>query len=253
MTYRMGLNVQMGCVPWTPAALPGIDLWLRADKGIELTSGKVSTWYDYSGSAHHVTQSDGPTRPTLVEAIIGGHSVVRFVGVQKLLSANVDWTDTANCTIFLVTACNEPLGLYAVTKGAPGTLEDISILLNYNVARRVTLLSKHSSDSRYYTISEDNAMPTNGTAFVFSGTIDQSQSSQAEFAAWVNGAPLTWIGGTWSDTNSNFTNSAYMIPASGGAGYIDIAEVIVCKTNLSTAVRREVEGYISRRYGITVV
>jgi len=59
----------IGMISWMQAALPGgvsgVQLWLRADKGISVSSGSsVSQWDDQSGNGWDATQSNGTYQPT---------------------------------------------------------------------------------------------------------------------------------------------------------------------------------------------
>ncbi|MDB4993737.1 MAG: hypothetical protein JWM74_1169, partial [Myxococcaceae bacterium] len=57
-----GANGSCVAIPWTPAKLPGIALWLRADRGVTANDagvadgGGVQTWEDQSGQNNHATQ-----------------------------------------------------------------------------------------------------------------------------------------------------------------------------------------------------
>jgi len=48
---------------WTPADLPGIENWFKADTGITIVSSKVTTWQD-SLTSKTVSQSTSASRPT---------------------------------------------------------------------------------------------------------------------------------------------------------------------------------------------
>lgn len=65
--------------PITPAELPGLILWLKADALGLANNDPVSSWTDSSGSLHHAT-STGGARPTFKTAIINSLPVLRFDG-----------------------------------------------------------------------------------------------------------------------------------------------------------------------------
>jgi hypothetical protein len=66
-------------VPWTPAALPAVALWLEADWGIATAPGEaVSVWRDRSGYSNDALQPDKATAPTLALAALGSLPAVRF-------------------------------------------------------------------------------------------------------------------------------------------------------------------------------
>ena len=55
-----------GARAFTPASLPGLILWLRADLGITLAGAKVSAWADQSGNGADFAQGVDAFRPTYV-------------------------------------------------------------------------------------------------------------------------------------------------------------------------------------------
>ena len=81
---------------------PGLALWLRADVGVSLEGGAVSTWEDHSGYARHAAQSLPECRPRLVPVALGGRPVLRFDGADDHLSTAVPVEGLKGLTIFLV-------------------------------------------------------------------------------------------------------------------------------------------------------
>lgn len=70
---------------WNPLRLGSkLKCWLRADKGITLTSGAVSTWADQSGNGFDFTQSTAGKRPTV--GALGGRTNVLFDGTDDALT-----------------------------------------------------------------------------------------------------------------------------------------------------------------------
>ena len=67
---------------WTPAELPGLQLWLDASDATTITqsSGIISQWDDKSGNGNHATQSIGSSQPSYGTATINGKNVVDFGG-----------------------------------------------------------------------------------------------------------------------------------------------------------------------------
>jgi hypothetical protein len=86
-------------VPWTPALLKGVTVWLRADKGIAPDAGTaVDVWEDQSGKGHHVKQDLATARPA-VGTFANGMPAVDFVGskwmenaLTSLVAANSAYT-----------------------------------------------------------------------------------------------------------------------------------------------------------------
>lgn len=64
---------------WTPASLPGVVLWLRADMGTTLNGSNVAAWADQSGNGNDFTQATDARRPTLATGS-HGKAVLSFTG-----------------------------------------------------------------------------------------------------------------------------------------------------------------------------
>lgn len=68
--------------------------------------GTVARWEDKSGNARHVTQATLSSRPIKVEGVQGGKSVVRFDGVNDLLSTAANSPSVTGVTIYFVSKHN---------------------------------------------------------------------------------------------------------------------------------------------------
>lgn len=70
---------------WTPTALSGLALWLRADLGVTTAGGAVSAVTDQSGAGNNAAQGTGGSQPT--NTLDGGDNlpVFSFDGVADLL------------------------------------------------------------------------------------------------------------------------------------------------------------------------
>jgi hypothetical protein len=72
-------------LPFVPAMLPGLVLWVRADLGVTLNAGNVSIWADQSGLGHNLAQATAANQPLWVSAGVNGAPTVLFDGVNDLL------------------------------------------------------------------------------------------------------------------------------------------------------------------------
>jgi hypothetical protein len=66
----------------------GLSLWLNADVGVTLISGKVSQWNDQSGNNNHVTQSDASLRPTVSASSVNAKAGITFDTLLSLITTN---------------------------------------------------------------------------------------------------------------------------------------------------------------------
>ena len=86
---------------WTPADLPGLQVWLEADAITGLSdTDPVATWADLSVNGHDFVQATSGRRPLYRTGIINGLPVVRFDGTDDRLS-NTDAITYG--TVFMVT------------------------------------------------------------------------------------------------------------------------------------------------------
>lgn len=80
----------------------GLELWLRADQGIEGDGGRVATWRDSSSHGRDAIQTASNYRPRLVEGALSGKPAVVFDGEDdflKLEPLSVDFA--AGVSIFV--------------------------------------------------------------------------------------------------------------------------------------------------------
>jgi hypothetical protein len=89
-----------------PSQIPGLKLWLKADGAIWQDAARttaaaadgdpVGAWDDGSGLANHATQATSTKRPTLKLAVLNGRPVLRFDGVDDLLTTAAVVTGVAD-------------------------------------------------------------------------------------------------------------------------------------------------------------
>jgi hypothetical protein len=77
---RIAASGRQSIWSWSPANLPGLVLWLRADLGITIGTG-VSAWADQSGNGNNFTQATGSAQPSLVT--MSGRQAIRFTGASS--------------------------------------------------------------------------------------------------------------------------------------------------------------------------
>ncbi len=117
----------------SPPELPdiptdGLILWLRADKGVELSGDVVSSWHDQSSNAYEAIQTGSNARPALVTDN-EGHTFVVFDGVDDFMKLPAGFENfEAGLSLFTVArfdadACTSVLEL---SNGAE--IDDVSFL-----------------------------------------------------------------------------------------------------------------------------
>jgi hypothetical protein len=93
-----------------PQLVPGLRLWLAADKILGLAGGAaVATWSDASGRGNDATQATGTAQPTYQTAVVNGLPVVRFDGTS-------DWMNLATTDLLAATNAVGAVTFFAVAK-----------------------------------------------------------------------------------------------------------------------------------------
>lgn len=111
VTFRVQAVLSSGVAgAWTPNALSGLVLWLRADMGVTLSSGNVSSWADQSGlgdSGRNAVQATGANQPPFVSSdpsYNGQPTIGNFASGQYLQTGN--WSASYATPFTLIVAGN---------------------------------------------------------------------------------------------------------------------------------------------------
>ncbi len=87
----------------------GLLLWLRSDQGVTIESGFVSQWIDQSSHHFDAIQNQAESRPTLAVGGIGGHTALRFDGVDDFFQLPSGMADfSQGLTMFVVVNEQQP-------------------------------------------------------------------------------------------------------------------------------------------------
>lgn len=220
---------------FSPADIPGLQLWLEADKITGLNDGDpVTTWEDSSVNNNDATQATAAKKPLYKVNIVNGKPAVRF-----------DATDDILVSTFATLA--QPLTLIAVAKSrvaAPGAGKGF-VDSKSDVARALIGFSSLNNWSYFAgTAQDDGAMDANFHVFV--GVFNGASSKLV-----VDGT----VGSSANPGANSLTDGATignrpdgLVPLDG-----DIAEVLVYDSALSDANRDLVETYLGAKYGIAVI
>jgi len=247
-------------VPWTPADLDGLALWLdAADAGTlwadtnattaATNNGAVARWDDKSGfTGRHFLQDTSARRPLFVSSVTNGLSSVKFDGndmsmVSAFTNSIVTQTSAKSAHVvgILLNAATGAKGLYMTLWDARGVGESGGITgeLAYRTNTRTWISETPASVNQVAMVG----------LFQSAGTDLHATTSMR-----LNGASVTRTSGT----NGNRVNfSAGMSlgqanPANTVAsldGYL--SEVVITSNEPSTADRQKLEGYLAHKWGLT--
>ncbi|MEI7452079.1 MAG: prepilin-type N-terminal cleavage/methylation domain-containing protein [Candidatus Falkowbacteria bacterium] len=229
---------------FAPSDLASLDLWLKADAGVVTTTGDYVTAWNNQGASTGVTQSDGPSRPVLVQSVLNGKPVIRFNGSSYLDGGTTEHQIGANGeTVFIVDKTNTTGMLVGkFLYGGSG----IRWWINYWGG---VLYSNYNGDTSH---GVNRASGSFEQLSVIWNRTDLSNN------LYANGANI----GSWSLSSGDPTNGYnFLIGAGANAGgslppvtetYLngDIAEIIIYNRPLSDTERQQVESYLNTKYSI---
>lgn len=224
-------------VPTSPTqssqvALRNVQLWLRADQGITLTNGAVSSWKDvFSGRGRSLTQGTAANQPLLVTGQ-NGRAAVRFDGSNDYLQTTFPLVQSF--TVFMVYK-HIALGASSVHDivfdgGTAGTtiLQSISGALTTNLYAGSSAPTVPVIANGAYTYA----------MLQFSGATSKIRALGVDLGTGNPGS--TAAGGFTLGAQGNGARSTN----------IEVAEVIVTSAVPTTAEINAIETYFKARYGL---
>lgn len=251
------LGVATKAPAWSPAALPNLAFWVDADDAASVThsAGLVTQWADKSGSGRHAVSS-GAKRPTIGNATINGKptisSVVRGQNIwmdDPTLLANptttlavfrfrgavnlTDWPTGYRMIIGHTDAADVRNGGALFYQRYNNTWASYPF---FNSNAFADGFGTANSDTPYMASLESGLTGvTNRRAFI-SGS--QAYSAMPD-ALPAQNTRLSILAGDQRAINQTQDSAA------------DVAEVIICSSNLSDADRQIAEGYLAHKWGTT--
>ena len=249
--------------------IAGLQLWLDAADATTLydaTSGgnlvstdgaTVARWQDKSGNNRHATQSTANARPLLKTAVLNSKSVVRFDGSNDFLSVASNSGlnfGTSDFSVFICTrilrTSNNATGILSKDSFA-GTSTYKGFLVNrfdaaggYGVETRNKVSGVGPSANARW--NESNILTNTGYIFgpqrdgrvcsFFVNGLQRSSATEASAVDLTNTAALT-IAALNSFSIGQFAN-------------LDITEILIYNTALTTAQRQGVESYLNAKWAI---
>lgn len=242
---RPGLQIKTGGT-FDPTTITGLALWFKADAGlldasdapITVDGTAIKTWQDQSGNTKHAVQATGANQPLYKAGITNGKPVVRFDGSNDTLVtpavAEAGWTTGATviCAYTLKAAGNYP---FVITASNGPELRHESN-------------TKHPSFGVLGNVNAISSTDVLNTPVVVTGQFDDAANTNA---VRINGGAAT----SAAQASSLSANVAFYLASRFDAfafAQIDLAEVLVYNSSLSTGNRQSVERYLGTKYGITV-
>jgi hypothetical protein len=227
-------------VPWTPASITGLQLWLDASSSETLydatsggslvaADGAVARWQDKSGSAIHATQATSGSRPLRKTNAQNGLDVVRMDGSNDYLE--IPSTDLAtNFTMFWAFRPNTVnYTLLATTTGGGARFLVIGTTL-YN---------------DYYG-SGAATIATTGTTGT--GILRTYRRSSGTLQSWLGGVSQGTV--SFGNTLSGHTQIGRIHDQSTYNLSGDMYEVLIYNSALSDTDCSTVQSYLTAKWGL---
>ena len=227
---------------------PDLKVWLKADTGVTITDGKVSSWADVSGNNHDFYQNTILNRPNLsASTFFANHSVLNFDGTNEyILNDLINDINTEDLSIFIISSGlaqgNVRSGLFcvnAITNGLTlarsiGNLRAFRIWVNL-------VAGLHTGSQ---SVSNDTYLP-----------------NILSFKREVGIISNIYLNGILKSTNTStgynaiFTNGIARIGIAPGYQYFkgSIAEIIIFNRVLNEVEQEEVELYLMDKYAPPII
>jgi hypothetical protein len=254
VAWEMMVFISMSGAQSIPTA--GLQLWLRADVGVDTLNGTVSRWHDQSGSGNDAIQASASRQPVLVPGALNGKPVLRFDGLNDKLG----FTGTTHMTQF---------SLFLVINNHAGTAG--------NTGNVITFGANGDFNNQWYMGMDIAGSDSLGMAGGNFGWIGGSRPGLVTHDQWRN-LSVVLNQTIWNTTLQWDGNNVPLVPggsaaaisvplgdATGSGGGIggadgvpagtilakcDVAEVIVYNVALSEPVRRNIILNLATKYGL---
>lgn len=239
------------CVPWDPSFLPGVALWIRADRGVTADGGHVSTWKDLVG-AHDLAQVESAKRPTLVlgHASFNNEPATDFDGTDDVLSTSDRLDLSKGFTVAQVLRFDGWTSKYTGPFRLGTTPTSGGTLVFYSLGGILVWSMDGGGDTAYWKASP-GALTLGGTYSL----LVQYDGTDRSRRVFVNGADRTAWGsftGTWTlpAPDAFHVGVGYGGEHGATAGPMDgqIAETVVVTRVLSDDERARLDTYLRARY-----
>ncbi len=218
---------------FSPTDLPNLTLWLRADTGLTQATGGVSTWADQSGNNYDAIQITSGNRPDTVSPVeLCGKQALHFNGSTDLfLGPLIPAIGNSSVSLFVVAKPSIITGNRSIFSigGTNGMfLWHTAATLQFR--NNGQTVSAGTSSAQYYLFSARKNIGVNDSIFrngLYAGA--QGASYATAFTDTTN-----YSIGRLASLNNYFNG--------------DIAEIVLYKSALSPAERKNVENYLADKY-----
>lgn len=245
----LGIGITKTGREWSPRAIGNsLQLWVRADLGVDIVAGRVTTWNDQSGKGRHFAQATFSKQPVVTANYTGTKPAVFFDGTTRIVGSN--WslnTLTGSADVFIVAKVEQDPSTSLKGNGgcwqlaSPEGDEDRLPYINGQTRCGIFSLTNRvvgTFGANYYTQPRIVSVYSSTADWKFH--IDGVEKFNSPTNTFYSGAGLlgsTALGGDPDRTDTRMN---------GG-----IAECIIASPALTSNQRASTLKYLKSRYGIT--
>ena len=255
---------------WTPAIISGLQLWLDASdtstlfdsnvggNNVTTNSTAIGRWQDKTGNGRNFIQATSNNRPVFLTNQLNGKSVISFDGLNDVLASS---SSTTNGLLSGVSG----MSIFAVrkTKSTVSTAESTFIAYSNLTFTRLHLYvgATDSSNVSFRRIISD------GVTTVTGGNDTAAVGSFGLYETVIDFNPAvktssSYKNGTLLSQNTNLTSTGSTAAVAGNSGIggapggtsfwadVDIAEIIIYGSALTTTQRQQVETYLNTKWAL---
>lgn len=215
---------------FTPASVSNIALWLRADMGTTLVSGRASVWADQSGLGRDFAQGTAGNRPTY-NATGGPNSMPCF----DFAGGNPD-------SMTSVFSMSQPMHFFWAGKGNNVGTDSCGIADNGTGSRND--IWDVGSVNRWLTLcggSQQSVTATHNVNHMFEYSLNGASTIKR-----LDGANTSQSPGTNGFSGLALGRNALLGPAT-----ISLAELVIYSSTISGSDLTSLRNYFASRYGLT--
>ncbi|MCE7990893.1 MAG: hypothetical protein HEP71_02895 [Roseivirga sp.] len=221
-------------------------LWVRPEELASVADGTdITTWSDFSGNSHDLTQSDNSFTPRYYGSVLNSQPIVRFEQANGRLIHNSfsDFPTSAISAIYVNRTSDSGDGVLSYASSA----SDNDFLLfssnNLQFYRSSSTSTSVSFNDNSFHIANVTWQGSDGALAVWKDGTQSFTGTAGSGTSFTQGGNLA-LGGEQDGVNSGYTT--------GQAHAGDFAEVIIYNQSLNTTTGIIVQNYLSAKYNIAL-
>lgn len=228
MTMARVLRRGTAAPSFDPSTVSGLVAWYIADDLALADATAVSSWTDRAGTPHNAVQATGTKQPLYKTAILNGHAVLRFDGIDDFLRSPL--TLSQPDTVFVAfKSLVGASGVRVITDGGSLNSHLLRSFSNWEIYAGGAVVGAVAADTSAHVL----AATYNGA----SSSLRVAGGAGDSGSAGTGGMTALTIGIAGDQTNF--------------PGNYDIAEVLIYNSALVLTDMNHIGSYLASKYGTT--